>query len=244
MDAFELSALALVGVVTGWVNTLAGGGSMLTVPALMFFGLPADVANATNRIAIVVQCATGVWGYRAQGQLEKNAFVRVVPSTLLGAAAGALPAMALPNRVFRPILLGSLLLMAITLVAKPSFLSPSPHAERGRPGLLAVGALLLSGFYGGFIQAGVGLILIGVLTGMLGYDLVRANALKLAVVLAFSLVAVAVFMWGGLIQWWPAFALALGSAVGARLGCASRCVVAPKESARWYSLRCSPAVCG
>jgi len=217
---FELAALAVIGVAAGWINTLAGGGSMLTVPALMFFGLPADVANGTSRVAIVAQCAMGVRGYARAGKLEGLRFGRVVGPTLAGSAAGAYLATWLPNAVFRPVLLGTMLVMAVTLIAKPSVLVPDEGTEPRDPTQhpLAWLSLLLAGFYGGFLQAGVGLILLAVLGGMLRYDLVRGNALKLAIVLAFSVVSVAVFVWRDRVQWSPALALVVGNSVGAQLG--------------------------
>lgn len=218
MSGFELAALAAVGVIAGWINTLAGGGSMLTLPALMFFGLPADVANATNRVAIVAQCATGVHRFHRRGALALDLLGKIVAPTLVGAALGAYLATRLPNAVFRPVLLISMMAMAFTLVVRPSFLKAG-EGEAREPGSPAtVLALFGTGFFGGFVQAGVGFLLIAVLVGMLRVDLVRANGLKLALVLVFTSVAVAIFVWRGHIAWPPALALALGNSAGAWLG--------------------------
>jgi len=220
VEASSLIALACIGVAAGWVNTLAGGGSMLTVPALLMLGLPADAANATSRVAIVAQGLSGVEGYRRAGKLEGLAFGPVVAPTLIGALAGAYTATILPNIVFRPVLLGTMLAMGLALLLRPEALAPdsaeAPLDPTRRP--VAWLALLGAGFYGGFLQAGVGLVLLAVFGGLLRYDLVRGNALKVAVVLAFNLVAVGIFVWRDLIHWGPGLALAAGNAAGAQLG--------------------------
>jgi uncharacterized membrane protein YfcA len=220
VETSSLIALACVGIAAGWVNTLAGGGSMLTLPALLALGLPADAANATSRIAIVAQGVSGVAGYQRAGKLANLPLGPILVPTMLGGLAGAYVATLIPNTLFRPLLLGTMLAMALALLLKPDVLAPeagdgarNPNAHR-----LAWLSLLAAGFYGGLLQAGVGLLLLAVFGGMLRYDLVRGNALKVCVVLAFNLVAVSIFLWSGLVRWEPGLALAAGNAVGAQLG--------------------------
>ena len=220
----------MAGVAAGFINTLAGGGSMLTLPALMLLGLPADVANGTNRLSIVTQAITGVHGFHRQGKLQLQAAGAVVGWTVLGAVVGAFgAAVLLPREWVKPVLLGTMLAMAVVMLLRPKMLAPeegAPHTLRERP-LGALG-LFVAGVYGGFVQAGVGFVLLATLGGVLRYDLVRANALKLACVLVYGTVALAVFAYAGQVDWVPAAVLAVATPVGSLLGVRFAIGVKPK----------------
>lgn len=223
MSAVELAMLGLLvvaGAAAGWLNTVAGGGSMLTVPALMWCGLPADVANGTSRIAILAQGATAVAGFRREKALDTELLAAVAVPNVVGAMLGAYAATLIPNQIFKPILIGTLLLMAFSMFVKPeSFLPPegaAPLHPRDRPG--ATLALVLSGFYGGFLQAGVGFVLLALFAGLLRIDLVRGNGLKVAVVFLYSLVVVAVFAARARVDYAYGAVLALGHVIGAEAG--------------------------
>ncbi len=219
-DPIELGVLVLAGVVAGFVNTFAGGGSMLTLPALMLLGLPAEVANGSNRLAVVAQTLAGVRGFRRAGRLDLADAGPLVAPTMAGAALGAwVAAEVLPRSWAKPFLLGTMLTMALTMLAAPRVLSPEadrPRSLREQP--WAALALFGAGAYGGFVQAGVGFVLLAVLGGLLHYDLLRANALKLTCVLMFGLVALAVFVRAGQVDWPVAILLAASTVVGAQLG--------------------------
>jgi len=217
-DAVALGALLAAGVVAGWINTLAGAGSVVAVPALMFWGLPADVTNGTVRIAVVAQSATGLAAFRRAGRLPGQGMGAAIVPPLLGALAGAEVATHLPNRVFEPVLLGTMAVMAVALLIRPDSLAPQADEEPRAPGVIGVLSLFAAGFYGGLLQAGVGLILLAVLAGLLRHDLVAANALKVAITLAFNLVALAVFVADDLVRWTPGLVMAAGNVVGAMLG--------------------------
>ena len=105
-----------------------------------------------------------------------------------------------------------------------------------RYGLIFIG-LFFAGIYGGFIQAGVGFLLLGVLVGTLRHNLITANALKLVVTLAFGMVALGIFVWAGLVSWAPAIVLAAASIVGARLGVRLMLKV-PAAGLRWFVFAC------
>jgi uncharacterized membrane protein YfcA len=125
----------------------------------------------------------------------------------------------LPNRIFEPLLLGTMLVMAATVFIRPSTLAPPAGAPvvsvRDRP--WASLGLLGAGFYGGMLQAGVGFVLLALLGGLLRYDLVRGNALKTAIVFAYSILALVVFIVQGKVAWLPALVLTVGNVVGAWL---------------------------
>jgi uncharacterized membrane protein YfcA len=194
-DLLGLALLVAAGVIAGWVNTIAGGGSLLTVPALMWYGLPADVANGTSRIAILAQGVTAVLAFWRAGRLDTRLIARIALPSLVGAALGAYAATLVPNNVLTPLIVATLIVMAASMFLDPARFAPpadAPPIDPLRKGSAAI-ALFAAGFYGGFLQAGVGLVLLAVFAGLLQIDLVRGNALKVAVIFLYSIVVVLVF---------------------------------------------------
>lgn len=213
-------ALFAAGLVAGFVNTMAGGGSLLTLPALMLLGLPADVANGTNRVGVLAQSASGMLGFHRAGKLDlRSAPIAAVPASI-GATLGALAAANVPREVLKPALIASMLAMAIAMVAKPDAITAPEGAEprlmKESPRALAV--LFVAGLYGGFVQAGVGFILLAALGGILRYDIVRANALKLFCTTIFGLLPLIVFVNAGQVRWVPGAMVAAGTVGGSQLG--------------------------
>jgi uncharacterized protein len=178
------------------------------------------VANGTSRVAILAQGATGVLGFRRAKQLDGSLFWAVALPSLLGAIFGAIAATYIPNSIFRPILIGTFVIMAGTLFLSPETLAPpaaaTPIDPKSRP--VAVLALLLAGFYGGFLQAGVGFVLLAVFGGLLRIDLVRGNGLKVAVIFLYSIVVVVIFAARSRVDLTSGLTLAVGNALGAELG--------------------------
>jgi hypothetical protein len=220
MNDLELAALAGAGLAAGFVNTLAGGGSMIMVPALLLAGVPADVANGTTRVPILAQCATSAATFARARRLERAPALDVAPLAVVGALAGAWIATLIPNRIFEPLLVGTMMVMAVTMLLRPETLAPPPGTEPrrvlGAP--LAMLCTLAAGFYGGVLQAGAGIVLLALFSGLLRYDLIRANALKAIVMLAYIAVTVAVFAARGRIEWAAAGVMTIGAVLGAWLG--------------------------
>jgi len=215
-----LAVLLLVtGLIAGFINTLAGGGSMLTLPALMMLGMPADIANATNRVGVLLQSLTGVKGFHDADRLDASAVRPVLVPTLSGALIGSLAASYLPVWLLKPTLLGAMIAMALIMLIRPAVVAPlegsAAYRLQDRP-VAGIG-LFLAGVYGGFVQAGVGFILIAALAGGLRYDLVRTNALKMVCTAAFSVVALAVFVLRDQVLWVPGLVLAAGTVTGAMI---------------------------
>lgn len=232
-EPWILAVLAAAGLVAGFLNTVAGAGSLLTLPALMLTGMPADIANATNRIAVVAQSAAGAVGFHRSGHLRVVGAGFAVACTLAGAAVGAVLATEVPERVLRYVLLGTMIGVGVLMwrepearegkSSRPEGAEPADEAEgRAAPTATArtaatAAALFFAGLYGGFIQAGVGLVLLAIFVRLLRLDVVRANALKVVVVGIFSTAALGVFVARGRVEWGPGLALAAGSTVGAYL---------------------------
>lgn len=241
-----LMALLLVstGIIAGFINILAAGGSFLTIPALMLFGIPADIANATNRVGVLLQSVEGIRGFSKKGILDWTAVIPILVPTLAGSLAGSLLASYLAAEILEPVILATLVSMATLMVLKPSFVTPPPGTVPLSPWQTPVGfaGMFFAGVYGGFIQAGVGFVLIAALCGALRYDLKRANALKIAATLVFTCVSLVVFIARDQILWVPGLLLAVGSVIGARL--AVRFTVSVKqEILRRFLLLVVAAVC-
>ncbi len=217
---FFVVLLLSTGLIAGVINTLAGGGSNLTLPALMMMGLPADIANATNRVGVLLQCLVGLRGFDKHDKLPRDDLGGILVPTLLGGGLGALAASFMPNLWLKPVLLVTMIGMALLILIRPATVAPpegvSPSPVKGnRKAWLA---LFVAGIYGGFVQAGVGFILIAALAGSLRYDLVRTNALKMLCTAAFTAIALGIFVWRDQVMWVPGLVLAVGTMTGAKLG--------------------------
>ena len=214
MNEWEVILLVGAGLLAGVVNTLAGGGSLLTVPLLVLIGLPGGVANGTNRIGILIQSAVAAWRFRADGVSgfagALPVLVPVASGSLLGALAISRVADATFERLFG---MAMLVLLVPTLRRRPE----RRDAGRPWPRALTFGLYFAVGLYGGAFQAGIGVLLLFALSHA-GFDLVRANAIKMVVVAALTAVAVPVFVMQGQVAWLPAALVALGFAVGGGVG--------------------------
>jgi len=217
---FQLATLGAAGLAGGFVNTLAGGGSLVTLPALLLLGLPADVANATNRVGVLAQSVVAARGLGRDPRLAASAKVRVLLPALAGALAGAWLAARTPPDTLKPLLLATLVAVAFLMAWKPDLLvanaAEAPLDPRDHP--LGIPGLFLIGAWGGFLQVGVGIFLLLFLGAALRYDLLLGNALKSLVVAALTVVALAVFVAAGQVQWLPGLLMAAAMVAGARLG--------------------------
>ena len=220
----EIPALALllpIGVVAGFLNTVAGGGSALTMPMLIFLGLPPSVANGTARVAIMLQNLTAVTGFRSKGHFEPALSLQLGLPALAGALVGSRIAVDVSEAVFNVVLAGVMLLVLVSIFFKPKPAAGREDVAQPLTGSrrLLLGCLFFAiGVYGGFIQAGVGFLIMSSLIFLSGHNLVRINAIKVAVILVFTVAALTVFLLNGKIEWGPGLTLAVGNAAGAWLG--------------------------
>jgi len=209
-------ALAAAGLVAGVINTLAGGGTLFTVPALVAFGLPATVANGTNRVGVLLQNAFATRSFRREGFDAVAESLPIVLPAVGGSIVGALVAARMSSDLFEKIFgLAMIALLVPILRGQQKQRTALPSEGRSAAANAAIfGAI---GFYGGSIQAGVGIFVIAALARS-GLDLVRANAVKVILVGALTLVALPVFVLHDQIDWPFALALASGYALGGTLG--------------------------
>ncbi|MCP3983814.1 MAG: sulfite exporter TauE/SafE family protein [bacterium] len=215
MTPIDASLLIGGGLLAGIVNTLAGGGSMLTVPLLVMVGLPGTLANGTNRVGILIQNGVASWGFWAQGVGDLRRSLPVILPVAAGAGVGALVASHLPDDVFERIFGVIMLLLLVPTLRGVS--RPSSAPARHHPGWLRSIVFIAIGLYGGAFQAGVGLLLVAALS-FGGIDLVRANSIKVMVNFCFTLLAVPIFIAAGQVSWPEALTLGAGFAAGGALG--------------------------
>lgn len=211
--------LFLVGAVAGVLNVIAGGGSMLTLPVMIFLGLPPTVANGTNRIAILVQNVGAGWSFHRGGLTSARWLKFTIPPALVGAVVGSVLALRVGDMAFQRILAVLMVAVAAWTIWRPLPGHGAGDAlpPRGARGFTVGLGFFVVGVYGGFIQAGVGFIILALTTAG-GLDLIRGNAVKVVLVLAFTPIALAVFAWGGKVDWAMGTALAAGNLLGGLAG--------------------------
>ncbi|MCD4828164.1 MAG: TSUP family transporter [Candidatus Cloacimonetes bacterium] len=206
--------LFLTGLAAGFVNTLAGGGSVLVLPILITLGgIPATVANATNRVAILMQSGSGVYHFQRAGKIDLRGKTWPLIAVVIGSAIGTLFAVRVSDRLME-ILLAIILLLVITMILVPR---RRRQNRRVHP-VVEVVVFFGIGLYGGFVQVGVGLIILAVLNLIENYDLVRANAFKVTIVFCYTALSVLIFTISGKIVWRYGLILAAGNIIGAWLG--------------------------
>lgn len=209
----ELLLLLVTGIVTGFLNVMAGGGSMLSVPVMIFLGVPGTVANGTNRIAILPQNISAVIAFYRKGFANFRLSLTLAACTIPGTLIGAFVATQIPNNQFNT-LLAIIMLVILIIMALPQ-----KRQTDGQPltkARLVSGHLLmvLVGFWGGFIHVGVGFILMPVLNRVMGLDLITTNSHKVFIVLCYTVVALLVFASQLELMWKFGLALAVGTTIG------------------------------
>ncbi len=214
----ELEYLLLIGVgfLAGFINTIAGGGTLLTMPTLIFMGLPPSVANGTNRVAILIQTAIGVKGFQSKGVTTHPFSIYLGISALFGSLIGAQIAVDINAELFNKVLAMIMVLVIVMIVFKPS-LSVNDLVERTKGKYLYISTIIFFflGIYGGFINAGIGFMMLIILPYVNKLSLVKSNATKVAVVCIYTIGAVIIFALNEKINLKYGLILALGNASGA-----------------------------
>jgi len=206
----------LVGFLAGFINVFAGGGSLLTLPLLIFMGLPANVANGTNRIALLMQNIVATGSFKQQKVLRfKQAIFLVIPASI-GSIIGAVIAVNVASDVLEKIIGIMLILMFFFILFKPEKWLKTPEEQMMvKPTFMQFAIFFAIGLYGGFIQAGIGFFLIAALVLTVGVDLVKANALKLFIVLIYNALAFVVFALNHQVDYKIGLILGIGNMLGA-----------------------------
>lgn len=226
-------AIIILGIIASIINIMAGGGSNLILPVLMMFGIPPEIANGSNRVGIFLQSLTGIRGFaKAKKMPPRQEALPIIIPTLLGGGVGALMAAWLPSSILKPALLLAMLAVAAIVLFKPQWFDGTSNTPPRPLTPLSWFALFGTGIYGGFVQAGTGLLMLPVFAALLGYDLVRGNALKLLCTFAFTTVSLIIFILHGQIWWGIGLTLALGNIIGAQIG-VKLALNIPAQAMRW-----------
>lgn len=213
----DLGLLALAAVLAGIINAIAGGGSLLVIPLLIGVGLPPTVANGTLRIAVIVQAILASITFERRGVHEIRPALSLLPTVVGGAALGTYVATQIGDASMRWVFAILLVVWAVVLLVRPErFLAT--EVEPRRPTLLVQLVAIAVGFYGGFAQAGVGFPLLALAVLGLGKTTVQGNAVKSVIVIAYTAVALGLFIAADDVAWREGAALAVGGALGGWLG--------------------------
>ena len=211
-DLLGIIILFGVGTIAAFINVNAGGGSSLTLPVLIFLGLDPTVANGTNRVAILFQNISAVQSFKQEKFFELKNSLILAAFTLPGAVAGAIIAVKISNELFEKVLGVVMILIIITM------LIPKKKTDNKNIGLKIDWKIILSmlivGFYGAFIQVGVGFLLMASFQYFIKLDLVRVNMHKVFVVLVFTIPALLIFIITDNINWYYGLTLAAGNTFG------------------------------
>jgi uncharacterized membrane protein YfcA len=215
---WQLPLLFFSGILAGVLNVLAGGGSLLTLPLLIFMGLPGSIANGTNRVAIFCQNLFAIRGFSRQGYFPTSIALVCTPPALMGSWLGASMAITMDDLLFKRVLgvimIGVLIFTIIDPVKK---MGRDPVRFGIRRKMVLCVSFFFVGIYGGFVQAGVGFLIIAALL-VHGLDLVRISAVKVFVVFVYTAIALGVFVFHGQVNYVLGIGLAAGNSIGGILG--------------------------
>lgn len=201
------------GLFAGFINSMAGGGSLLTVPLLSLAGVSGLLANGTNRVAVLLQNLGSGYGYSRHRIARVDQVLPILVPALAGGLVGALIVSRVDDELFERVFGVLMLPMLAFSLWKPKH-DAGPKAW---PMAVNVGVFFALGVYAGAIQAGVGLILL-MLLGRAGYDLITANAIKTYIILGVTAIAVGIFAFEGQVVWLPALVLSAGMTLGGYIG--------------------------
>jgi uncharacterized protein len=212
-DFLTLLLLFGVGSLAGFINVMAGGGSSITLPILIFLGLNSACANGTNRIAIFIQNISAIISFKQEKYSDFKTGIKLSMLAIPGALIGSLVAVRIDNVLFQKLLGLVIIGIMITIVLPRK--TKQNIAENAKTSWIIYPVMVGIGFYGGFMQIGVGFMLMAALQNLLYLDLVRVNMHKVFIVFFYTIPAVIVFILTGNVNWLFGLCLAAGNATGA-----------------------------
>lgn len=214
-----IALLILAGFMVGIINTIAGSGTVITYSLFMMLGLPVNIANGTIRLGVIMQTLASTLNFRKHNILDwKKGFKLALP-VVIGSIIGAQIAVEINDAIFKKILAGILFIMLIFMFYKPErWLKDQVHKIQSKPTLIQLSLFFVIGIYGGFIHIGVGIFMLSVLVLNAGYDLVKANAIKVMTVLLYSPFALAIFMMNHQVHYGIGLIAAIGNVFGGIVG--------------------------
>jgi len=220
MDILNILLILVTGTAAGFINSVAGGGSLLSLPLLITLGYPSAVANGTNRIAIIIQDIIAVANFKKKGYGNfKISFKLGIPA-IIGAVIGSNIAISIPDSVFNTVLGIVMVVMLIIIIFNPQkkFMQNKKAIGENFNKILGYSIFFFIGLYGGFIQAGVGFLIITALAFLTGSDLVEISSIKVFIVAMYLIPSLLIFIINGKIELLTGLILAAGNGLGAWIG--------------------------
>ncbi len=216
MTIFEITIIILAGFCTGFINTLAGGGTVISLAALMATGMPLTLANGTHRIAAVFQTLTSSASFRQQKVLPIRKAVTLGIPVALGSILGARIAVDFDEALFREVVAGVMAILLVLLLLRPKeWLKGRAHLVKSKTTPIQYIVFFIIGVYGGFIHIGIGYFLLaGIVLGA-GFDLLKGNAVKVFIVMLYLPFALGIFILHDMVDYRYGIILAIGQVVGA-----------------------------
>ncbi|MCC5946542.1 MAG: sulfite exporter TauE/SafE family protein [Bernardetiaceae bacterium] len=220
---YQYVLIITASLIAGMINTVAGSGSLITLTVLSFIGLSTGMANGSNRIGVIIQSVVGLHAMRRGLDIKwKEVRVSLLTAILFG-MIGAYTAVYVGrlNEIWLDRSIGIIMLLMLVLILnnpKKWAAKQDSVKSKKRPLWLDVLLFALIGFYAGFVQAGVGVLILVLLVAIAGYLLTNANGIKLVMVFCINLPAFAIFVYEGEVEWVSGILMGVGQAFGARLG--------------------------
>ena len=215
MTLLELSIAIFGGFFAGFINTLAGNGSAITLTILTeVFGLPGNIANGTNRIGVLAQGVFGSYIFHKNGKLKPERSIIILSTTIGGAIVGVITAVYASNEQFLNVFRFMMVAMLFVIIVKPKRWLKEPEDLGQLNRWITIPLFTVIGFYGGFIQMGMGIFFLAALVLVAKYSIIDSNAIKTFVVTAYTVLVVIIFQVRGLIVWEIGLTLAIGQAIG------------------------------
>ncbi|WP_044209094.1 sulfite exporter TauE/SafE family protein [Flammeovirga sp. OC4] len=217
LEYTSIIAYIITGIVAGIVNTLAGGGSLFTLSLLMFLGMPVGIANGTNRLGILFQNFTGAYTFHKNKLLDIPSSLKYLIPSLIGAVFGALTVADIDEETLQYVI-GTLMVLMLIPIFKGGESSQTfamkvgqkPKFQYWRDNII----FFAIGFYGGFVQAGIGIMILVGVSKLGKMTLIRANAIKMLIIATYTLPVFIVFLLKGQVVWIAAILLAIGQVIG------------------------------
>lgn len=216
-EIFQLILLFVFGIIAGILNVNAGGGSVLSLPMLLLLGLDSAVANGTNRIAILFQNLSAILSFKNENHSQFKLSFKLALFTLPGAIIGAYSAINISSELFEKILAVIMIGVIITMILPKKHIVAVETLTK-KQNFYVYLAMFGVGFYGGFIQVGVGFLLMASLHYLMKQSLVKVNMHKVFIVLIYTIPALLIFVFSGNINWGYGLLLAVGNMIGAWWG--------------------------
>lgn len=217
MEVFLYILTYSVGILTGFMNVIGGGGSVLTLPLLTFLGLSIGSANGTNRVSILLQNIMSTYQFRkGKVHILRTALPFAIIASI-GAIAGTFVVVSIDQEILKKVIGVILVIMGLFIVFEPRVWESGANIPKKFRWTSYI-AIFAIGFYGGFLQAGVGFFFIAALTFLGGFDIIKTNAIKVLVIAAYTIFSLAIFVSKGMVNWPIGITLSLGSMTGAYFG--------------------------